>query len=119
MKQNENGTVLKMKRSPKCFITHTPYPKFCRWAKTSVTKDKVVEISKDLKHEIRKHIERIERKECRLEDLIINAMSSNKDFGSQFPDLVLEKNRKLRGGAKEETIKQFISKTERYNTVLN
>ena len=51
--------------------------------------------------------------------MILEAVSLNKQFLPQFPDLVLDNNRKLKGGAKEETIKRFISKTDQYNTVLN
>ena len=118
--QKENEAVLMRKRCPKCFITHFPYPKFCQWAKSSERKKEILpDITNELKDIIEKHIERIERKEHRWEDLIIDAEFPNEDFVPQFPDLVLENNRKLRGGAKEETVKQFVSKTESYNTVLN
>ena len=120
LKQNEKDPGLKRKRCSKCFITHTPYPKFCRWAKSSEKKkESLPDITKELKDIIKKHIERIESKEHGWEDLIIDAVSPQKDFVSQFPDLILENNRKLKGGAKEETPKQFVSKTDKYNTVLN
>ena len=120
--ENENGqeTVLNKSRCFKCFVTHTPYQKFCRWAKSSEKKTKILSgITEELKIVIKRHIERIEGSEHRWEDFIIDAVSPNTEFESQFPDLVLENNRKLKGGAKEETIKQFISKTDKYNTVLN
>ena len=41
------------------------------------------------------------------------------EFMPQFHDIVLENNRKLKGGAKKETIKQFISKTDQYNTLVD
>merc|ERR1711954_123152 len=114
------GTQLKNKRCSKCFITHFPYPKFCRWAKSSERKVGILpDLTNELKTIIRKHIDRIERKEPRWEDFVIDAVSLNKESLPQFPDLVLENNRKLKGGAKEERIKQFTSKNDKYNTVLN
>ena len=57
LKQNEEDTELKRKRCLKCFITHTPYPKFCRWAKAYLTNKMFLDITDELKQEIRKHIE--------------------------------------------------------------
>ena len=120
VKPNVKDTHLKMKRCSKCFISHYPYPKFCRWAKSSERKIEILpDITNELKTLITEHVERIERKQRRWEDNIFDAVSLNKEFLPQFPDLVLENNRKLKGGAKKETIKQFISKTDQYNTVLN
>ena len=118
VKQNGKATQLKNKRCSKCFITHFPYPKFCRWAKSSERKVGILpDLTNELKTIIRKHIDRIERKEPRWEDFVIDAVSLNKESLSQFPDLVLENNRKLKGGAKEETIKQFTSKNNKNNTL--
>ena len=99
VKQNGKATQLKNKRCSKCFITHFPYPKFCRWAKSSERKVGILpDLTNELKTIIRKHIDRIERKEPRWEDFVIDAVSLNKESLPQFPDLVLENNRKLKGG---------------------
>ena len=110
-------------RCSKCWINHTPYPKFCRWARSSRKKKDdsfSSHISDELKQEIEKHIERIERNEKSWEDLIMDAVSLEKELSPEFPDIILDsKIPKLKGGAKVEKIKKFSSKTDQFNTVLN
>ena len=55
-------------RCSKCWINHTPYPKFCRWTRSSLKKKNYAftnHISDELRQKIEQQIERIERNETR------------------------------------------------------
>ena len=123
LKENVNSTI-QWQRCAKCFNTHYPYPKFCRWTSNKMTKISFhapkMEITKQLKAEIKIHIARIENREKVLESDIIETFLKAEKADQQFPNLILENQvKRLRGGSKVEKIKKFVSKTNEYNTVLN
>ena len=79
-----------------------------------------MEITKQLKAEIKIHIARIENREKVVESDIIETFLKAEKADQQFPDLILENQvKRLRGGSKVEKMKKFASKTKEYNTVLN
>ena len=122
----------KWDRCKNCFKTHFPYPKLCRWEISrqmieSEHLDKVngcITIPDEMKLKINKQIARIEEEAKPLEDLICEVVSLNGQHSQSSLDLVLEnKSIKLKGGAGPSgdnfKIKQFVSKIEEYNSVLN
>ena len=119
-------------RCQNCFKTHFPYPKLCRWER-SMQKMKFehldevnecITIPNELKLKIRKQVARIEAKGKPWEDLICEAVLQKDSNSSNLPDLVLEnQSMKLKGGAGQSKdsfkVKQFVSKIEEFNSVLN
>ena len=118
--------TLRWNRCKQCFSTHYPYPKFCRWATCSKSLSKTIfhasktKITNQLKAEIEIHIARIEKRGNVLENIIMETFLQEEKPNQQFPDLIFEnKDKRLRGGAKFDKVKKFVSRTTELNIVLN
>ena len=88
----EKNVERRFARCSKCWINHTPHPKFCRWTKSLQEKKEDtftnLIVTDELKQEIEKHIVRIEQSEKNWEDLLMDAVSPNRKLSSQFPDML-------------------------------